>query len=1141
MPSSRPLTALRTILTTAALATLLGVVAPTSFADKVDQTFTLNGTATATVTEADDVATVGFVVSAGTGRKLAFTVKPAAKSTLKLGEIKILQPDGTVVDPTTLTGGSVKASEKSFVAKLPDTAKSGLWRVEVRGAAGTTGAFTCTVKGKDTTTVATTTGLVPANGALTSAAFDVGADQAITVSVKKSGTSTIVPRIQILDPYGAVVQNGDYLGVTNTKAGSVTLKAYRLGTSGQYMLRISGVDNKGGTVSYSVKTAAAKIKGALPVAKAGSTIEAEPGATTMLDGTTSTPVGTGQLAFTWVQVAGTSVALNNPRAAAPTFTAPATAGTLAFELSVNQDGKLSKSATVAVEVGNRPIADAGVPQSVATASTVTLDASASKDRRGRGLRYRWTQEATDPVKVTLSSANAAQPTFTAPNATATLHFSLVVDDGATTSNEARVVVVAGDPARAIADAGRNQIVRRMSTVTLSGLATRTASGLLDGTFAWTQISGAPVTLNGATSAFPSFTAPKVNADLIFEVTANGDATTKDRVHVAVRGAETNLVPVTNVTGPVEAASGTVNVSAAVTSSDPNNDTLSFRWAQVAGDALPANDPGANTIALNLPAGNKQYTYAVIANDGLANGGPDVVVVRNTGYAGAPEADAGADRTTTPGVLVTLNGSGSRLTQGSGPLTYRWRQISATDWFDVDAAVPGFNPAAQSPSFTIPTDLSSLTNRRTIAFELIVNDGTADSAPDFVTVTCTGLPINGKPTISLQASSTNPIVGELVTLDATTLDRDNDPVTIAWSQTAGATVALASPSPTQRTFIAPTSGTLTFQAVASDGIEQSTPATVTITVDRAPIAAAQISPGTGVAGTLVTVTSTGSTDPEGQPITYTWTQTAGTSVVIPTNGTTPSFSYNSPVGSTTIRLIVNDGRQNSAPAFVTFTEGNPISTNLTADKTSVAYGGTATLSANGVGTGISYTWRQIKAGATVNDPTITFVGPTSGSSATTIGVKLPPSSTAYGTAPSATIGLVATNGTTTTTEQTVKISFFASLANKAGDSTVATADTVYNGISNGCTSCHSGTKNTCPVGSGANASGFGMGGSASSFRTNSLNVGSCATGKSRIASSSSSGSYLYDRVTGAASPIMNGLNATQTALLKDWIDQGALDN
>lgn len=88
----------------------------------------------------------------------------------------------------------------------------------------------------------------------------------------------------------------------------------------------------------------------------------------------------------------------------------------------------STSDEVVVTVtNNAPMADAGSDQNVIASTLVTLDGSGSSDPDNHlPLNYAWTQ--TGGPAVTLSGANTANPTFTAPSSKATLTFSLIVTD-----------------------------------------------------------------------------------------------------------------------------------------------------------------------------------------------------------------------------------------------------------------------------------------------------------------------------------------------------------------------------------------------------------------------------------------------------------------------------------------------------------------------------------------------------------------------------------------------------------------------------------------------------------------------------------------------------------------------------------------
>ncbi len=1128
----------RSILASAALVALLALTALPAAADRVEEVLPLPGRFDGALEKPGDGVTLGFLVNAGEKRRVIVSVRRGRRSKIE-PDVRLVAPSGQTFD-VVANGGRVRSSKRAFTAilKTVPSPETGLWRVEIGGANDSVGAFKAKVVSRDVNKVSGTA-TVPL-GSSFDIPFVAGNDTEVLVRANRRRGSTVSPQIQLLDPNGVMLEGGDFLGRGNSRRGRVTLSRYRLPVFGTYTARISGEPGTGGEFSYVIVTKPTRLRGALPAASAGSSFAAEPGVEVTLQGTTD---AVSSVSYLWTQVSGPAVELSGRDQLLPMFVAPDAPTTLAFQLNVTSAGKLSRSSTVAVHVATRPLADAGRTLSVDPQAVVGLDGTGSLDRAGSGLSYSWRQDPGDPTQVGLDDPTSPTPGFEAPVIPAMLHFLLTVDDGTARSAEDQVVVAVGTNT-AVADAGREQVVSRMASVRLSGLASlNVPGGLGDGALLWEQVGTGPaVDLQGADTPWPAFTAPRFATDLRFRVTVGGTASTADEVQVHVRPNETNLPAPARSSGSVTLDSGNAPLSAAGTT-DPDGDTLTYRWAQLTGIAAPPANPLARDTTAPIPQGSELRVYGVQANDGLQYGDPERLPVVNTTYAGGPVADAGPDQAASSGTPVTLDGTGSRLAAGDmGVLTFAWEQASGRDWFDVAAEDGGFDPTASRPAFTIPSAVSSLTPTRTISFRLVVRGGAQiPSEPDLMTLTFAGLPVNGIPEVTAAASETNPVAGQIVTLNGTEDDRDGDDVTVRWSQTSGP-VAVLLPNNTVLApqFTAPASGTLVFQIVGNDGFDDSLPAEVTIVVDAKPEAVPTIDPTSGDPGEAVTVDGSGSFDPEGETVTYAWEQTMGTSVTF--DDTAESFLFLAPQGGVTFKLTVNDGRQDSEPAFVSFSAEATPEVNPTTDRSNAPYGATVRLSANPPAmTSFTFQWRQIDPGGT--DPTVTF------SSATlenpTFTVPLPPTG-GWGASPQATFGVTASNGGQTSTEKTVTVTFYASL----NDTAIAgSSNTVYSFISSNCSSCHFGTSNFCNtssrVGSGNNASGLGMGTKAG-FLANTKDVAACFNSGNRITTSSPSSSDLLKRVKGTAKPTMppkggTPLTTGQIAILEDWILQGCKDN
>jgi hypothetical protein len=233
----------------------------------------------------------------------------------------------------------------------------------------------------------------------------------------------------------------------------------------------------------------------------------------------------------------------------------------------------------------------------------------------------------------------------------------------------------------------------------------------------------------------------------------------------------------------------------------------------------------------------------------------------------------------------------------------------------------------NPAFTADMD-------GTYIFELVVNDGIVDSEPATVTITAeTG---NSQP-MANAGPDQNVATGTEVTLDGTgSQDADGDPLNYNWtivSMPSGSTAELSDPTADQPTFVADMDGTYVIELVVNDGTVDSEPVMVTVTAstaNSAPIADAGPDQEAGT-GTTVMLDGTGSSDADGDPLSYAWSIVSapeGSEAVLsdPTTSETVFFTPDFP-GAYVIQLIVNDGIVDSEPDTATITATPPPSSEI----------------------------------------------------------------------------------------------------------------------------------------------------------------------------------------------------------------------
>jgi len=296
----------------------------------------------------------------------------------------------------------------------------------------------------------------------------------------------------------------------------------------------------------------------------------------------------------------------------------------------------------------------------------------------------------------------------------------------------------------------------------------------------------------------------------------------------------------------------------------------------------------------------------------------------------PLANAGPDQNMNEGVIVTLSGANSTDREGA-VLTYSWSQVSGTP-------VTLSNPSSAQTTF-MPPNVGP--NGVTLGFQLTVTDSSGLQSADTCLVNV--LWINQPPAANA-GTDLSVKEGTMVSLKGSnSSDPDGFAPSYEWTQVSGTPVALSSPSVAEPTFLAPNVGeageSLMFQLTVTDsgGLQARDTCIVNVvSVNQPP--AANAGPDQNVnQGVSVTLNGTGSTDPDGGLLAYSWLQTAGAPVTL-----------DNPE-SAQPRFLADTGGASSSLVFrLTVTDSGGLSA---LDQCSVAVNGAAAVAVNNTASGV----------------------------------------------------------------------------------------------------------------------------------------------------------------------------------------------
>ena len=703
-----------------------------------------------------------------------------------------------------------------------------------------------------------------------------------------------------------------------------------------------------------------------PIADAGEDQSVAVGGVAMLDGSGSSDPDGDPLTFEWVvleQPPGSTSQISDPGVARPQLTIDV-AGSYLIKLVVD-DGTATSTDEVLIDTFNSaPIADAGPDQSVPIGATVVLDGSGSGDPDGDSLLFSWSLLEQPPgSSAVLDDPSAVRPTFVADQP-GSYRVVLTVDDGVSTS-DADEVVVTTENSIPVADAGGDQTVPLGALVILDGA----GSSDVDGdplTYLWSLVSvpdGSVASLSDLAAVSPTFIADQPG-DYVAQLVVSDSVSDSEPDQIVV--STENSTPIANA-GPDQ----TVDVGATVTldgtsSMDADGDALTFSWSLVsvpAGSLATLDDTTAPRPTFVADVSG-DYVVQLITSDGEASSSPDTVTV-SAGNS-RPVAEAGPDQSYVVAAgqrtIVQLDGSNSFDVDGDA-LSFSWSITSAPP-----PPSPFISPAFLDDPASVTPVLSGPPVVGDYVVQLIVSDGELDSNPD---------------TVSIEHENVAPFAdagddqvafaGDTVQLDGSgSFDANGDALTFSWSfasRPAGSLATLDDPTSVMPSFVMDLDGTYVVHLVVDDGeldsdssSDTSVRSNVTITTANAPPTASAGPDQSVLVGDLVFLDGSGSSDPDGDALTFSWallsTPAGSTATLDDPTLESPAFEVDA-AGTYMAQLIVSDGELTSAPDSVLIsTVGSRPVADAGSDQTVfagrlVVLDGTASLDADG--DPITFSW------------------------------------------------------------------------------------------------------------------------------------------------------------------------------------------
>ena len=542
---------------------------------------------------------------------------------------------------------------------LPDGVFDGLTGLEGLYLAGNPGsAFTFTAAVAQTVATDVTVAVAQA------APFDMSVTLAVQGGTP-STTSVVVAAGSRESPATTVTPSGDAPVTVSVTAASFPA---------------SGVAIDGVTVTYNGLQTGLGAANQAPTADAGLDQPVATGATATLDASGSSDADSGDtLSYRWTQTAGATVTLSSPTAASPTFTAPSSAATLTFQVTVMDGRGGSDRDTVDITVsGNAPPAFSSPPTFSLPENTTAVDTVTAVDPDTEDSVTGYTLSGTDAALFAITSAGvltfSTAPDFEAPAGGATddaNSYALTVT--ATGGTGARALTATQALTVTVTDANEAPTITSGPTFSLAENSTAvgtvvagdpdTADSVTGYTLSGTDAGLFAITSVGALSfsAAPDFEDPQGGA--------SDDANSYDLTVAATGGAGARALTVTQ---DLTVTVTDVNDAPAITSSP----TFSLAEHTTAVGTVVAADPDADDSVTGYSLSGTDAGLFAITSAGVLtfSTAPDFEV---------PQGGASDDANSYTLTVTATGGAGARALTATQALT-----VTVTDVNEAPTIISG---------------------------------------------------------------------------------------------------------------------------------------------------------------------------------------------------------------------------------------------------------------------------------------------------------------------------------------------------------------------------------------------------------------------------------------------------------------------